>query len=119
MTYNIEERHYSAWETRHFFIALSCLKWYYITIIWYKGDDNTKTLLELLSIFSLVIFGVQGLSMLFTDVIKGVIILAISFILSYTFKKLSKHESYKKKMYDLMRESVELQKKNMNEGEDD
>lgn len=73
-----------------------------------------KTLLELLSIFSIVIFGVRGLPMLFNNALKGTIILAIGFALSYTFKKLSKHESYKKKMYDLMKESVELQKKNLN-----
>lgn len=73
-----------------------------------------KTLLELLSILSLVIFGVRGLPMLFNDFIKGIVIIVIGVILSCTFKKLSKHESYKKKMYDLMKESVELQKKNLN-----
>lgn len=100
-----------------------CLIMYKMVIYYYilelKGVDNMKTLLELLSIFSLVILGVQGLSMLFNDVIKGIIILSIGFILSYTFKKLSKHESYKKKMYNLMKESVELQKKNLNNSDED
>ncbi len=62
-----------------------------------------------------MIFITIGLQSLFNNAMRGVLLICVGFILWYIIKKISRHETYRKKMYDLMKESVELQKNNSNE----
>lgn len=73
-------------------------------------------LLSVLLLFAVIIFGLFALS---SEPMIGVIILVGGGFSVYGLRKLARYDVYKKKMYDLTKESVELQKKNLNNTDED